>query len=401
MPEHVFTSMQIVSINADMHDNPILRKQLTPLESRFRQYPVVALLGARQVGKSTLAKLIAPERLLYLDLERTSDLNKLTDPEAYFVANTDKLICLDEIQRLPDIFPLLRSLVDASGRNGQFLLLGSASRDLLRQSSETLAGRISFLELSPFSLEELPESDWQRHWLRGGYPRSFLADDDAASYQWRQDYIRTFLERDIPQIGFNIPANSLGRLWRMLAHVSGQTLNNAKLADSMGVSANTVRHYIDLLEQTFVLRTLPPYSGNLKKRLVKSPKVYIRDSGLLHALLEIETRDHLFGNPAYGASFEGYVVENLLAALPNWRASFYRTSNGAELDLVLEKGQQRIAVEIKASTAPKPSRGFWQAIEDIESTANYVVGQVNEAYPLADNVQVLNLSLLLERMRAT
>lgn len=382
-----------------MHENAIPRKQLTTLDSRLRQYPVVALLGARQVGKSTLAKHIAPERLLYLDLERTSDLNKLTDPEAYFVANADKLICLDEIQRLPDIFPLLRSLVDASGRNGQFLLLGSASRDLLRQSSETLAGRISYLELSPFSIEEIPASDWQRHWLRGGYPRSFLADDEASSYQWRHDYIRTFLERDIPQIGFNIPANSLGRLWRMLAHVSGQTLNSAKLADSMGVSANTVRHYIDLLEQTFVLRTLPPYSGNLKKRLVKSPKIYIRDSGLLHALLEIESRDDLFANPAYGASFEGYVVENLIAALPDWRASYYRTSNGAELDLVLEKGRQRVAVEIKASTAPKPSRGFWQAIEDIESTANYVVGQVNEAYPLAANVQALNLSMLLASMR--
>jgi uncharacterized protein len=390
--------MHIRNIISYMHGNKVTRKVQTTLRARLGHYPVVALLGPRQVGKSTLAKLIAPESLRYLDLERTSDLNKLTDPEAYFTANAAHLICLDEIQRLPDIFPLLRSMVDISGRNGQFLLLGSASRDLLRQSSETLAGRISFLELCPFSADELPATNWQRHWLRGGYPRSFLAEDDAVSYQWRQDYIRTFLERDIPQIGFNIPANSLGRLWRMLAHVSGQTLNSAKLADSLGVSANTVRHYIDLLEQTFVLRTLPPFAGNLKKRLVKSPKVYIRDSGLLHALLEIETFDNLFANPAYGASFEGYVVENIVSALPDWRASFYRTSNGAELDLVLEKGQQRVAVEVKAATAPKPSRGFWQAIEDIQSTANYVVGQVSEAYPLAANVEALNLHLLLARL---
>ena len=349
-----------------MHGN-ILKRALKPvLEERLNHYPVVALLGARQVGKSTLARQIAEElkdqeNICYLDLERTSDLNKLSDPEAYFIENSDKLICLDEIQRLPEIFPLIRSLVDAKGGNRQFLILGSASRELIRQSSESLAGRVSYLELTPFTFLEIPEYEqkhyWKKHWLRGGYPRSWLATSDGRSYQWREDYIRSFLERDIPQLGFNIPANTLGRFWRMLAHVSGQTLNSSKLADSMGVSAHEIRKYVDLLEQTFVLRVLLPYEGNVKKRLIKSPKIYIRDTGILHALLEIENRDQLFSNPIYGASFEAYVIENILVSIqsqngPQWRSYFFRTSNGAEIDLVLEKGQQRIAIEIKSSATP-------------------------------------------------
>lgn len=388
-----------------MHGNIIKRALKPVLEERLNHYPVVALLGARQVGKSTLARQVAEElkdqeNIRYLDLERTSDLNKLSDPEAYFIENSDKLICLDEIQRLPEIFPLIRSLVDAKGGNRQFLILGSASRELIRQSSESLAGRVSYLELTPFTFLEIPEYEqkhyWKKHWLRGGYPRSWLATSDGRSYQWREDYIRSFLERDIPQLGFNIPANTLGRFWRMLAHVSGQTLNSSKLADSMGVSAHEIRKYVDLLEQTFVLRVLLPYEGNVKKRLIKSPKIYIRDTGILHALLEIENRDQLFSNPIYGASFEAYVIENILVSIqsqngPQWRSYFFRTSNGAEIDLVLEKGQQRIAIEIKSSTAPKVSRGFWNAIEDINSTANYVIAPVESAYPLAKNVQVVSL----------
>ena len=388
-----------------MHGNIIKRALKPVLEERLKHYPVVALLGARQVGKSTLARQIAEElraeeNICYLDLERTSDLNKLSDPEAYFLENSDKLICLDEIQRLPEIFPLIRSLVDEKGGNRQFLILGSASRELIRQSSESLAGRVSYLELTPFTFLEIPEyvykQNWKKHWLRGGYPRSWLAANDGHSYQWREDYIRSFLERDIPQLGFNIPANTLGRFWRMLAHVSGQTLNSSQLAGSMGVSAHAIRKYVDLLEQTFVLRVLLPYEGNIKKRLIKSPKIYLRDTGILHALLEIESREQLFSNPIYGASFESYVIENILVSIqsqngPQWRPYFYRTSNGAEIDLVLEKGQQRIAVEIKSSTAPKVSRGFWNAIKDINSTANYVIAPVESAYPLTKNVRVMNL----------
>lgn len=391
-----------------MHGKHFERTLRPILENRLKNYPVVALLGARQVGKSTLArqiveKLLADDEVCYLDLERISDLNKLHDPEAYFSANSDKLICLDEIQRLPEIFPLLRSLVDVRGTNGQFLILGSASRELIRQSSESLAGRVSYLELTPFTFMEIQENDSKKHWLRGGYPRSYLSASDRQSYQWREDYIRSFLERDIPQLGFNIPANTLGRFWRMLAHVSGQTLNSSKLADSMGVSAHAIRKYIDLLQQTFILRVLLPYEGNLKKRLIKSPKVYIRDTGILHTLLEIEASEDLFANPIYGASFESWVIENVIVALqsqhgPHWRCYFYRTSNGAEIDLILVKGQQRIAVEIKSSTAPKVSRGFWTAIEDIQSTANYVIAPVEAAYPLAKNVRVSNLAGFIEEI---
>ena len=391
-----------------MHGKTIERTLKPILEDRLRNYPVVALLGARQVGKSTLARQIVEKLLLegnacYLDLERISDMNKLNDPEAYFSENSDKLICLDEIQRLPEIFPLIRSLVDAQDRNKQFLILGSASRDLIRQSSESLAGRVSYLELTPLTYTETPENDFKKHWLRGGYPRSYLSASNRLSYQWREDYVRSFLERDIPQLGFNIPANTLGRFWRMLAHVSGQSLNSSRLAGSMGISAHEIRKYSDLLQQTFVLRVLLPYEGNIKKRMIKSPKIYIRDTGILHTLLEIEDREDLFANPIYGASFESWAIENIIVAAqsqsgPQWRPYFYRTSNGAEIDLVLEKGQQRIAIEIKSSTAPKVSRGFWNAINDIKSTANYVIAPVDSAYPVAKNVRVTHLAGFIDAL---
>jgi len=234
------------------------------------------------------------------------------------------------------------------------------------------------------------------HWLQGGYPRSLLCADAEISLQWRDDYIRTFLERDIPQLGFRIPANTLGRFWRMLAHSHGQILNAAKLAGSMGVSAHTIRKYIDFLEQTFVIRTLQPWSGNTKKRLIKSPRLYIRDSGLLHALLEIEDMQHLFAHPVYGASFEGYVIENILTHLPRWRASYYRTSNGAEIDLILERGERRIAIEIKASSSPTLSRGNWAAFDSIQADQAYVVAPVNDACPVADQATVMPLQQILD-----
>ncbi|MDQ6950602.1 MAG: DUF4143 domain-containing protein, partial [Mariprofundales bacterium] len=276
-------------------------------------------------------------------------------------------------------------------RNGQLLLLGSASRELIKQSSESLAGRISYLEITPFNRMETKDIDINRLWLRGGYPRSLLNIDDETSFQWREDYIRTFLERDIPQLGFHIPANTLGRFWRMLAHSHGQTLNASKLANSMGVSGHTIRKYIDLLEQTFVVRSLQPWAGNTKKRLIKAPKVYIRDPGLLHALLNIESMEQLFSHPVYGASYEGFVLENILTQLPRWQASFYRTSSGAEFDLVLEKSGKRVAIEIKASTSPKLGRGNWSALETLKADRSFVVAPVDVAYPLQQGVMVMPL----------
>jgi len=372
------------------------------IKRRLENNPAVALLGARQVGKSTIAEVLLKQfpGSIYLDLERPADVNKLTDPEAFFTSFGQSLICLDEIQRVPEIFPVLRGLIDRKKRNAQFLLLGSASRDLIRQSSESLAGRLSYLEITPFQQAEVPAIDPATHWLRGGYPRSILASDDEASFQWREDYIRTFLERDIPQLGFQIPANTMGRLWQMLAHSHGQVLNALKLAASMGVSPHTIRKYIDLLEQTFMLRVLLPYIGNTKKRLIKSPKVYLRDSGILHALLGIENREELFGNPIYGTSWEGYVIENVITQIPRWKWSFFRTSNGAEMDLVLEKGTKTIAIEIKSSTSPVLSKGFWTSIETIQPDETFIIAPVDGTYPMADKVTVIPLAAFIERVAA-
>ena len=397
---HHLASMYICAYITYMHGLIHRANLVETLKSRLERNPAVALLGARQVGKSTLAEVLLKQfpGAIYLDLERPADMNKLTDPEAFFTSVGQVLICLDEIQRLPDIFPVLRGLIDRNKRNTQFLLLGSASRDLIRQSSESLAGRLSYLEITPFTQAEVPAITPAVHWLRGGYPRSVLADDDESSFQWREDYIRTFLERDIPQLGFHIPANTMARLWQMLAHSHGQVLNASKLAASMGISPHTIRKYIDLLEQTFMLRVLLPYTNNTKKRLVKSPRVYLRDSGILHALLGIENQQELFGHPVYGASWEGYVIENIVTRLPRWKPSFFRTSNGAEMDLVLEKGSRRIAVEVKSSTSPMVSKGFWASIETIQPDATYIVAPVDSAYPIAKGVNVVPLSEFIESM---
>lgn len=372
----------------------IIPRDITkPVSSRLSNFPAVALLGARQVGKTTIASIVIDQfpKAIHLDLERPADLNKLTDPEAFFLQFSDHLICLDEIQRLPDIFPVLRGIIDRNRRNGQFLILGSASRDLIKQSAESLAGRISYIEVTPFNSKEASFVDPAVHWLQGGYPRSILSENNEISLQWREDYIRTFLERDIPQLGFQLPANTIGRFWRMIAHSHGQVLNASKLAGSMGVSSHTIRKYIDLLEQTFMLRTLAPYSGNIKKRLIKSPKVYLRDSGILHALLNIEDMEDLFAHPVYGSSFEGYVIENIVSRLPRWEPSFYRTSNGAEIDLVLTKGMKKIAVEIKSSTSPKLKTNFWNCIDDISPDRTVVIAPVDSSYPISDQVMVMPL----------
>ena len=367
--------------------------------------PAVAILGPRQCGKSTLARALVRERgdVVYLDLERPADLARLSDPEMFFSVNQDKLICIDEVQRAPELFPVMRYVIDRRDRNGQFLILGSASRDLIRQGSESLAGRIRFLELAPFLWQEVPgwdPSDLRRLWVRGGFPRSYLAEDDSASFEWRQDFVRSFLERDIVALKPGITPGRVGRLWTMCAHSHGQTVNYAKLANALDVDAKTVRSSLELLEGAFMLRLLPPCAANLRKRLVKSPKLYLRDSGILHALTAVTDMNGLLGRPWIGASWEGFVIDNILAATgPAVRASFYRTAKGAEIDLVLERGDVRIAVECKASSAPKPQRGFWTAVEDLGAVRSWIVGPVADAYPLRDGCWACSLDHFLESER--
>ncbi len=385
----------------------IPRHQGPEVERRLANSPIVALLGPRQCGKTTLAQHLASGRTqtVHLDLERPSDLRKLTDPEAFFALHREDLIVLDEIQRKPDLFPILRSTVDERQVNCQFLILGSASPELLRQGSESLAGRIAFVELAPLLLPEVnqhsPPQTLQELWLRGGYPRSWLATSLFESFEWRSDFIRTFLERDLASLAPRIASSRLGRFWRMIAHEHGQILNGARLGSALGVSAHTLRSYLELFERSFMLRSLPPCHANLGKRVVKSPKIYLRDAGILHALLEIEDHDDLLGHPVRGASWEGMCIEHILCALPRWRPSFFRTRDGAEIDLVLERGQRRIAIECKASTAPKPTRGFWNALEALEPDAAYVVAPIKESFPLDHRVSAVSLAELIDSVTRT
>lgn len=341
------------------------------------------------------------ENTVYLDLEKPSDHRKLEDPEFFFHTHRDPLICIDEIQMGPALFPIIRVEVDADRRPGRFLILGSASQDLIRNSSETLAGRIHFLELTPFHYNELLQrasreyADPNPAWIRGGFPDSLLAPSDKVSYQWREDFIRTFLERDIPQFGFTIPAITMRRFWTMLAHHHGQTLNASKLGQSLGVTHPTIKKYLDIMTQTYMVRVLSPLGVNIKKRLVKSPKVYLRDSGLLHTLLELPQLENLLGHPNAGASWEGWCIEQILAVLPDWRASFYRTASGEEIDLILEKGARRLAFECKASMAPKLSRGFQGSLDVLQPDRAFVIAPVPESYRLRSGAEVTTIKDLL------
>lgn len=372
----------------------INRRLITDLTRALVQFPAAALLGPRQSGKTTLAKIIAAQHpdSIYLDLERPSELAKLTAPELFLSRYADRLIVLDEIQRQPELFPILRALIDEKRKPGRFLLLGSASPQLLRQASESLAGRISFHELAPFDMGEigLTHFELQSFWLRGGYPPSWLAKTEQASMAWRESFISTHLERDIPSFGIRVPGTTMRRFWQMLAHLHGQLWNASRLASGFGVSAPTVEHYLDILEATFMVRRLLPLHVNLGKRLVKSPKVYLRDSGLLHALLGVVTLDDLSGHPVLGASWEGWALEQIAQLLgPQWQLSFYRTAAGAEIDVVAERGNLKIGFEIKFSSAPTLSKGCWTAISDLKLKHTYVIAPVESAYPLAENVEVV------------
>lgn len=372
------------------------------LVEQLAQFPAVVLLGPRQAGKTTLALAEMARRgdALYLDLELPSAQRQLDDPEAFLLAQRHRLVILDEVQRLPDLFAVLRGVIDIRRRDGeaagQFLLLGSASGVLLQQASESLAGRVAQLELTPFQAREvLPADatgiDLNPLWVRGGFPLSWLASDDAASLRWRDAFIATYLERDIPALGPRIPATTLRRLWTMLAHVQGGLLNQSQLAASLAVSGQTVARYIDILSDLMLVRRLPAWHGNVGKRLVRAPKVYVRDSGIVHALLGLATLESVLSHPVAGASWEGFVIEQLLAAAPQAEASFYRTSHGAEADLVLSwRHGETWVVEIKRSLAPTVSRGFHLAAADVGASRKLLIAPVATPYPIRDGIEVMN-----------
>lgn len=377
----------------------MIARRLEPaIHAALRESPAVVLLGPRQVGKTTLALAVArSRRVLYLDLESDSDRARLAHPELFLTDHTGELVVLDEVHRAPGIFPALRGIIDRARqkgrRTGLYLLLGSASVDLLRQSGETLAGRVRYLELSPFDVTETPLNRAETLWSRGGFPDSFLAADDGRSLRWRKDFIRTYLERDIPQFGPRIAAETLRRFWTMLAHHQGGLLNTASFARGLGVDPKTAASHLDLLVDLLLVRRLPPWHANVRKRLVKSPKVYVRDSGLVHALLDIPNRDALLGHPVQGASWEGHVVENVLSCAPDGvQGSFYRSAGGAEIDLLLAwpSGEQW-AVEIKRSLTPALERGFHAACADIAPVRRVVIHPGTSRYPLAPNVEAMPL----------
>lgn len=377
------------------------------LYSRIVEYqeifPVVAILGPRQCGKSTLAKMVisSDPEFLYLDLEKPSELNKLNDPELFFRNNLSKKICIDEIQLRPDLFNTMRSTIDENPVKGKFLILGSASRDLIKQSSETLAGRIGYLELAPFILSELeqtPNFNQNTHWIRGGFPDSVLQHSDHNSSIWRENFIRTFIERDVPQLGINIAPRTTRRLLTMCSHNQGQLLNSSRLGESLGVTYHTIQNYLDLLEQLFILRSLKPYSSNIKKRAIKAPKVYVRDSGILHSFLGIKDMNELLGHPIFGQSWEGYSLENILIHFHDWNPYFYRTSSGNEIDLILQNGNKKIAVEFKTSTAPKPTKGLYYVLDELKIEKSWIVAPIDEeTYPLNERVTAISLPAFLNQ----
>lgn len=367
--------------------------------------PVVALIGPRQVGKTTLAMEISKQTekpSTYIDLESDTDFNKLTDAEAYLKRFSGHLLIIDEVQRKPDLFRILRGIVDERKRNGEksghFLLLGSASAELIQKSSESLAGRIRYLELTPFSAFELHDNEKdmfniERLWLRGGFPDSYLASNEQESWEWRNDFLTTYIERDIPVMGIGVTATKLKRFWKMLAHYHGNQINLSEFGRSLETSHTTIKNYLDLLTDFYMVRQLAPWSGNLKKRLVKSPKIFIRDPGILHCLLQLSNIDALFSHPVIGASWEGFVIENIINQLDEkWEYSYFRTAAQAEIDLVLHTPANEIwAVEIKRNSAPRLTRGFFEACKDIQATQKWVVCANNQRYPLSEDVEVIGL----------
>ncbi len=381
------------------------RNLKTKLDQVLKKNPAVVLIGPRQVGKTTLAlELLKQWDAIYLDLERPRDLAKLTDIEQFFSSNSDKLLVLDEVQRVPNVFASLRSIIDerrqAGKKYGLFLLLGSASIGLLKQSSESLAGRVAYLELNPIDVTEVSADNLSKLWNRGGFPESFLGFNDADSFDWRQNFIRTYLERDIPQLGPRIPAETLRRFWTMLAHNQGQTFNAAVFARGLDVKGVTTSRYLDLMVDLLLVRRLQPWTSNLGRRLVKAPKTYVRDSGICHALLGIEKLNDLLGHPVVGGSWEGFVIENIVNVLPRHAAfGYYRTSGGAEVDLVIDFGAGELwVVEIKRSSAPAISKGFHSACDDLKPTRKFIVHAGRDCFPLAKDIEATTITGLVEKL---
>jgi len=378
-----------------MFERALLPQILQLLSTR----PAVVLLGPRQVGKTTLAHSVSDKvESIYVDLEAPGDARRLEDPEYFFQQNQDKLIVVDEVQRAPELFPIIRSQIDRNRRvgrrNTQFLLLGSATNDLLHQSSESLAGRVSYQELAPLTLTETGEGTEDDLWLRGGFPDAFI--EAETSFDWRQDFIRTYLERDIPMLGVRIPAETLRRFWTMLAHHHSQTYNASQIGASLGVKGQTTSRYLDLMADLMLVRRLQPWSSNVGKRLVKSPKVYVRDSGLLHALLGIRTLDELLGHPVAGASWEGFVVENILRCVSaTTEHYFYRTQAGAELDLVLKIDGEIWGIEVKRSLSPSLTRGFYNAIEDIQPVRKVLIYPGEDSYEQRGGIETIPIATFL------
>lgn len=376
------------------------RFQLGPILRAMQSTAAVVLLGPRQVGKTTLAMQIAEQqRVAYVDLENPADRAKIADPDYYFAQHRDELIIIDEVQRVPELFQVLRSRIDINRREGrrnnQFLLLGSASNELLNQSSESLAGRVAHIELGPLNLMEVGRKSLHALWVRGGFPDAFVRAD--ASLTWRSDFIRTYLERDIPALGSRVPAETLRRFWTMLAHNQGQLFNASQLGAGLGVKGQTASRYLDLMVDLLLVRRLQPWFANVGKRLIKSPRTYVRDSGVLHALLGIGTLDDLLGHPVAGGSWEGFAIENLLSVAPaHTEAYFYRTAAGAEIDLLLKFGRELWAIEIKRTTAPKLGKGFRSAYGDVRPTAGWFVSAGEEDFPLAEGIKATPLFSLME-----
>jgi len=378
------------------------------LRAGLSRAPAVVLLGPRQIGKTTMARELGSQQgALYLDLERAADLRRLDDPDTFLRSHSDMLIILDEVHRAPALFPELRGVIDerrqAGQRTGQFLLLGSASLDLMQQSAETLAGRVAYMELGSINAEDATVAGYSvdQLWVRGGFPESLCAADDRASLDWRLDFIRSYLERDVRLFAPRLPAAIIGRLWTMLANGQGSLLNTARLGQSLGVSAPTAQRYVDLLVDLLLVRRLPPYSANIGKRLVRTPKLYVRDSGIVHALLEIGNLDALLGHPVVGASWEGFVIESLIAAAgSNMSPYFYRTHDGAEIDLIFEHaGKPVLAIEVKRSSAPTLTAGFHRACDDLAIPDRWVVAPIAETYPMKYDVLAFPLLKVIDTLR--
>jgi uncharacterized protein len=383
----------------------IKRKIQSDLSKFLKQFPVIGISGPRQCGKTTLVKELfkqQKEKYIYLDLELTSDINKLRDPEIFFTENISKCIIIDEVQIMPELFPLLRAIIDKKRRNGMYILLGSISPDvMIRQSSESLAGRIKFIELAPFNLLEIIDKyDLNRHWIRGGFPLSFLNSANKNAFHWLESFIATYIERDLGELGLNVNSTLMKKLWRIIAHYNGNILNSSEISRALGINNKTITRYLHFLEEAFIITLLPPFSTNVKKRLVRSPKIYIRDSGILHALNDITSFNSLLGNVVAGSSWEGYVIEQIKQILPpNYRMHYYRTQDGSEADLVITVGSKVFCtVEIKFSKSPELRKGNIIAIQDLKSKNNFVVGYNVDEYKYNKNIRVTGIENLLRNI---